>query len=689
MAIDLSGSSVVGNNYITSYREDDPAIGIVSSDVRVGNNSTTGNTDNIRHIKIRLSQPHPEDDWVITAMPAGIIVSLTLNGTAITVPSTLSAFTNPTLYLRTDGRVMPDAQWQNALKAIGFFADETIAPTRQILIEAQNSVGVSQAPVVTDITITAKNDAPNTTADAGEAIEAGGVNNTTPGSNATGYVLTNDWDEDGSPQDMIVSLVSFGSSSTDPGNSINGAYGTLTLQADGSYNYVVNNNNATVQGLRDETFNVTDTFTYMATDAGGASSSNTLTITIKGKDDTPFGIAVGQHFNGTAASVVAGPTLAGVSRDFAFELRVSPTNGIVLHAASLTGAVGTSGQEFAVTPLHGRDKWDNTDHVGVGLSVGTNGISVYQHTAGVLSSLLTWSGTVSANTHVAVVFNDNRPSLYVNGALMATGLQSTKLVHPPTELGGNGWGYFDGGISDFVVWHGALSAQDVAVRSLDPSLSDSATPALTLLLVSVPENAVEGTVVTTVRARDVDTSEVFTYSLTNDAQGRFLINAATGVVSVAPGAVFDHEAAHEITLTAKATDLAGESVLHNFTVTIGNVNEAPALINDAVDVSAGLITLMVDQDHGLWWLDGLAGQRSFVATANAPITSLARTAEGLYFATSADTLYRLDTATGQCLAVGALSASNLQMTGLGALRQVQAERERSLATHRARLIKEA
>lgn len=341
MAIDLNGSSVAGQNYITSYREDDPAIGIVSSDVRVGSGSSSVNTDNIRHIRISLTQAHGEDEWVIGTMPAGILVSLMQNGPAITVPSTLNALAAPSFYLRTDGRPMPDADWQTALTAIGFFADETIAPSREIVIQAQNSAGAWQAPATTQINITANNDAPNTTADAGEAIEAGGVNNTTPGSNATGNVLMNDWDVDSPLQDTIVSLVSFGGSSADPGNSISGAFGTLTLQADGSYTYVVNNNNnATVQGLRNESFNVTDTFSYMATDAGGASRSNTLTITIKGKDDTPFDIAVGQHFDGTAASVVADPTLPGVSRDFAFELRVSPTNGIVLKGESLSGAAG-------------------------------------------------------------------------------------------------------------------------------------------------------------------------------------------------------------------------------------------------------------------------------------------------------------------------------------------------------------
>lgn len=268
MAIDLNGSSVAGQNYITSYREDDPAIGIVSSDVRVGSGSSSVNTDNIRHIRISLTQAHGEDEWVIGTMPAGLLVSLMQNGPAITVPFTLNALTAPSFYLRTDGRPMPDADWQTALKAIGFFADETIAPSREIVIQAQNSAGAWQAPVATQINITANNDAPNTTADAGEAIEAGGVNNTTLGSNAMGNVLTNDWDMDSPMQDTIVSLVSFGGSSTDPGSSISGAFGTLTLQADGSYTYVVDNNNATVQGLRNDSVQITDTFTYMATDGG-------------------------------------------------------------------------------------------------------------------------------------------------------------------------------------------------------------------------------------------------------------------------------------------------------------------------------------------------------------------------------------------------------------------------------------
>ncbi len=68
------------------------------------------------------------------------------------------------------------------------------------------------------------------------------------------------------------------------GQAFAGAYGTLTLNADGSYSYVLNNGAQAVQGLAaGET--LTETFTYTITDGDGDTASATLTITINGADD--------------------------------------------------------------------------------------------------------------------------------------------------------------------------------------------------------------------------------------------------------------------------------------------------------------------------------------------------------------------------------------------------------------------
>ncbi|MEW6576501.1 MAG: DUF5801 repeats-in-toxin domain-containing protein [Pseudomonadota bacterium] len=65
-----------------------------------------------------------------------------------------------------------------------------------------------------------------------------------------------------------------------------GSYGSLTLNADGSYTYTLTNSNPSVQGL-DAGETLTDVFTYTITDRDGDSTMATLTITINGTNDAP------------------------------------------------------------------------------------------------------------------------------------------------------------------------------------------------------------------------------------------------------------------------------------------------------------------------------------------------------------------------------------------------------------------
>lgn len=65
-----------------------------------------------------------------------------------------------------------------------------------------------------------------------------------------------------------------------------GQFGNLTLRADGTYIYTLNNSLAAVQSLS-VGGSLTDTFTYTVLDSHGASASNVLTITIEGTNDSP------------------------------------------------------------------------------------------------------------------------------------------------------------------------------------------------------------------------------------------------------------------------------------------------------------------------------------------------------------------------------------------------------------------
>ncbi|WP_417329980.1 VCBS domain-containing protein [Halomonas cupida] len=135
------------------------------------------------------------------------------------------------------------------------------------------------------VTITGANDPPSPADDTATAIEAGGVDNGTPGVDPSGNVLDNDTDIDG--QTLEVSEFAQGGTTANAGSSITGSYGTLTINADGSYSYVLDNDNPDVQALRTSADQLNETFTYTALDPLGAETNATLTITIEGSNDTP------------------------------------------------------------------------------------------------------------------------------------------------------------------------------------------------------------------------------------------------------------------------------------------------------------------------------------------------------------------------------------------------------------------
>ncbi len=107
----------------------------------------------------------------------------------------------------------------------------------------------------------------------------------------TGNVVTdNDTvgaDETASP----VTAVSAGNSTPTGGvgSGVVGSYGTVTLNNDGSYSYVLDTANTNVQGLQTgET--LTEVFTYEITDGDGDSATATLTLTITGSNDPPVAV---------------------------------------------------------------------------------------------------------------------------------------------------------------------------------------------------------------------------------------------------------------------------------------------------------------------------------------------------------------------------------------------------------------
>jgi len=170
------------------------------------------------------------------------------------------------------------------------------------VIDADGATDLAQLT----ITIAGASDTPVANPDASTAVEAGGVSNGTPGSNGSGNVLANDTDVDAFGETKAVTAYanSVGVSGT-LGSALTGTYGRLTLNADGSHTYVVDDGNAVVQALRTSSDTLTDAFSYTMRDAAGLTSNAMLTVTIQGANDAPLGV------NDTAIAVEAGGVANG------------------------------------------------------------------------------------------------------------------------------------------------------------------------------------------------------------------------------------------------------------------------------------------------------------------------------------------------------------------------------------------
>ncbi|MCK0152934.1 putative Ig domain-containing protein [Alcanivorax sp. S6407] len=108
--------------------------------------------------------------------------------------------------------------------------------------------------------------------------------------------------------------------------------------------------------------------------------------------------------------------------------------------------------------------------------------------------------------------------------------------------------------------------------AVSPFTVDTVAPGAPSGLLAVDENSSNGTVVGLVSGGGADA----TYSLTSNAGGRFAIDAG-GAVTVANGALLDHESAPSHNITVRARDLAGNTTDSVLAVTINNVNEAPMI----------------------------------------------------------------------------------------------------------------
>ncbi len=170
---------------------------------------------------------------------------------------------------------------------------------------------------------------------------------------------------------------------------------------------------------------------------------------------------VGQafSFNGVTNQVNVGAIYPALTNTFTMLLWASPTAALTATPQANSGVTGLTGQRYAIFPRHGTVSY-GANHTGAGISIGTNGVSVFEHADNELYSPLVYSGTVTGWTHLAVVYQGGQPQLYVNGVLKVTGVKSVFNVHASADMGGP-YGFYSGGVDEFGVYNRALSATEI------------------------------------------------------------------------------------------------------------------------------------------------------------------------------------------------------------------------------------
>lgn len=468
--------------------------------------------------------------------------------------------------------------------------------------------------VVTPIAPVAKDDA-------GSAIEAG----IAAGFNASGNVLTGAGADTAAPgYSLQVTAVRSGAESGSGtagtlGTALTGQYGSLTLNSDGTYSYVVNNTNPTVDALNGEQ-SLTDSFTYTISDGHGGTDTATLVVTINGANDAPVIDSNGGSDSASLSvneNAVAVATVHATDVDNGAVLTYSITGGADKDLFNIDAATGaltfkTAPNREAPTDADGNNSYEVT----VQVSDGKGGVDTQTLTIGVNDvNEFAVTTPVDVNGNANVVDENAAAGTLVGITVNASDADATNNTVTYSLVDDAG-GRFTIDAAGVVKTTGAAidresnASLNITVRatSADGSTKDTTFTVnvndVNEFAVTAPadvdgnanvvdENAAAGTVVgITVSASDADaTNNTVTYSLVDDAGGRFAIDS-NGVITTT-GVVIDRESAASLNITVRATSADGSTADSTHAIAVNDQNEfavtAPVDVNgnvNAVDENA-------------------------------------------------------------------------------------------------------
>jgi (4-O-methyl)-D-glucuronate---lignin esterase len=179
-------------------------------------------------------------------------------------------------------------------------------------------------------------------------------------------------------------------------------------------------------------------------------------------------------------------TSDGAAGSFTVAMWVRPSVDTTIVPQHTSGVHGMAeSRNEATVATHGAHLGGD-GHAGCGIAVGQNGVCVFEHGANYFSPTLSHAAAIRNWTHVAVVYENNCPSLFLNGRLAHTGLQSTHTVHPGTPSGS-----FAGELGAIEQVGRALDTEEVADLMKSMGRPDELLPSRAVQLVTGTNGEIE------------------------------------------------------------------------------------------------------------------------------------------------------------------------------------------------------
>jgi GT2 family glycosyltransferase len=162
-------------------------------------------------------------------------------------------------------------------------------------------------------------------------------------------------------------------------------------------------------------------------------------------------------FYGSESMVLSGP-FTTLRDSFTYEFWLKAEQPIRVHREAWGGIAGLYGQRYIVGPEYTK----RGDKAAIGISAGNNGICVYEHADNHMVAVLVFKANLSDWTHVAVVYNEKTPHLYLNGRWVRTGMTSGRAsIFASNLIGGHPFGHFAGCVKELRIWRRARSEEQI------------------------------------------------------------------------------------------------------------------------------------------------------------------------------------------------------------------------------------